>query len=136
MALLARLLFPVPASTRTLPSIVGWWERRRLVYNVAVGAAGTVSLAAVNLLSALPPSPHPFGVPVGLIVVYGGLANLMYCSGWLVEAGFQRMWKEEVPQVGPVLYRYGLVFSVGLSLLPVVLGAIDWAARVVGYFFR
>jgi hypothetical protein len=33
--------------------------------------------------------------------------------------------------MGPLLFRQGLTFSVGLTLLPIVLCGMSWVARVV-----
>jgi hypothetical protein len=35
------------------------------------------------------------------------------------------------PAIGPVLFRYGFVFSVGLTVLPVLLAGLGWLARVL-----
>ena len=34
--------------------VIGWWERRRLMYNVSVGVAGVLTLAVGAALGVLP----------------------------------------------------------------------------------
>jgi len=55
MSAITEFLFPAPAK-RSAASIIRWWERRRLPYNLAVGAAGVLSLAFSTILVALPPN--------------------------------------------------------------------------------
>ena len=132
MSALIRFLYPLPTSERTASQLLKWWERRRLPYNLAVGAAGLTSLAVVDLLGMLPPHPHPFQVPVVGIVVYGVLANVCFTGGWLIDSALALAWKDEVRPAGPALFRQGLIFSVGLTLLPIVVATVDWALRLVG----
>ena len=59
------------------------------------------------------------------------LANLCYSLGPMVDVAIHRRWGSEYAVVGPTLFRYGFVFSVGLALsLPVPLAAISWVARL------
>ena len=37
--------------------------------------------------------------------------------------------------LGPALFRQGLAFSVGLTLLPILLVSLAWLARVVAFLF-
>ena len=49
---LTEFLFPAPAR-RTTGAILGWWERRRLPYNLIVGGAGVFSIASALLVRLL-----------------------------------------------------------------------------------
>jgi len=82
MSALVRFLYPLAPTERSPGAVLRWWERRRVVYNVAVGAAGLTSLAVATLFGVLP------------------------------------------------LFRQGLIFSVGLSLLPILIAGLGWIARV------
>ena len=136
MSALIRVLYPLPAPERTATALLKWWERRRLPFNLAVGAAGLTSLAVVNLLGALPPNGRSFGVPLGGIIAYAVLANLCFTGGWVVETAVARLWRDQVRPQGPVLFRQGMIFGVGLSLLPVVLAGVEWVVRVIGAILR
>jgi hypothetical protein len=131
MSALVRLLYPPPVVSRSASAIVGWWERRRLRFNLIVGGAGLVTLGTVTLFSWLPPLSQGTGIPLGVVVAYGILANLFYTVGWISEIAFNAWWKDDPPPVGPLLFRQGLLFSIGLTLLPIGLAAIGWLARVV-----
>ena len=132
MSQLVEVLYPLPDVRRTPLSQLRWWESRRLFYNKVVGATGLVTLAGVSILSALPPHPVPFGP--GMLVlaaVYGILANGCYSMGWLLELAAQRIWGRRAPDVGPLLFRQGLIFSVGLTLLPLLVATMLWVLRIV-----
>jgi len=135
MNALTDFLFPAPAK-RTPGAILGWWEKRRLGYNIAVGSAGVVSLGFAYLFTALPPGGMiaPF-VPWVPIAVFATMANICYLFGPTVEILIQKLWGGAVRPTGPVLYRMGLTFSVGLALLPALLTAFFWVARIVFAIF-
>ena len=131
--MLSDVRYPVADYRRTAGSILLWWESRRLVYNVAVGTAGLLSLLLVALISLVPPG---FRVGIGWqpIVAFGVLANVCYTFGFALEALAQYVWKDRCPPFAPALFRQGLVFSVGLALLPVLVASITWVTRVVIFF--
>jgi hypothetical protein len=125
MAALARLLFPLPDLRRSPVTLLVWWERRRLAYNVIVGTTGLVTLAVIKVLSWIPPHMD-FDVPLAAVLAYGLGANLCYAFGFAFELLLQRLWGDEVAPVGPTLFRHGLVFSVGLTLVPIGIAWIGW----------
>jgi len=133
---LTRLLFPAPAEVRSTASIFRWWESRRLTFNVIVGAAGLVTLMAVNVIALLPPLSIRVGVFWPGVIVYGFFANLFYSLGFVTEAAMQRAWHDETPRVGPALFRQGLVFSVGLTLFPIALMGINWGFQLLRWILR
>ncbi|MDH3205482.1 MAG: hypothetical protein OEO79_02665 [Gemmatimonadota bacterium] len=128
MNTLTEFLFPAPAR-RTTGAIVTWWERRRLAYNAFVGAAGLVSIGAVSLVSLMLGAGVPRGEFWIVPIVFGTAANICYLLGPLTELLIQTLWGRQVLPTGPMLYRMGLTFSVGLALLPTLLAGI---ALVVG----
>ena len=128
MLSLTEFLYPAPAP-RSVRKIMGWWERRRLFYNLAVGAAGLVSLTAVTVVAAIVNG----GVQVALLVpaaVFGVLANVCYLFGPAIEVLAHLLWGRTVLPLGPSLYRIGLTFSVGLALFPTLLVSL-WAVAAV-----
>jgi hypothetical protein len=134
MGSLTEFLFPAPAS-RTTGAIIGWWEKRRLFYNVAVGAAGSVSFVVMSIVdSLLKGDPHL--VPWPFVVLFGLGANVMYTLGPTIEILIDKIWGRTVLPVGPGLYRMGLTFSVGLALFPTLIMMIALAgwtiARMMG----
>jgi hypothetical protein len=129
-----RLLFE-PTLTRSPLKIVQWWESRRLSYNVIVGLTGVGTLVWVNAIELLlgngtfPPNPMNLLAVVG---VYGLAANLCYTMGWVVENLVERWLKKPVYGLGPALFRHGLVFSIGLTVIPAVVITV---AAIAGKIF-
>lgn len=131
MSALVRFLYPLPTTRRTPGELLMWWEKRRLPYNLVVGASGLVSLGIINVISALPPRAHPVGIPLFAVIAFGVGANVCYTGGWVIDTALALAFKDDVRPAGPALFRQGLIFSVGLSLLPVVIASVDWAVRLV-----
>jgi hypothetical protein len=137
MTSLTKFFFRLPGTYRTPTEVIGWWEARRVTYNLAVGTAGLVTLVGFNVLLSLPPSPRPLW-PIGTLAaagVYGILANICYTGGWIAELLLRRRTGEELEAVGPALFRYGFVFSIGLTLFPIAIAGIDEAIRIVRWIF-
>ena len=135
MALLGEMLFPPADARRTTVSLLNWWESRRGTFNLIVGSTGVVTLVITQLISWVPP-----GVPMMFdwrpVAAYGLLANVCYTFGWAIEATAQKLWGEKCPTFGPALFRQGVAFSVGLTLLPIVLVSVGWVARLAMFIFR
>jgi hypothetical protein len=116
---IVEFLYPAPAP-RSVAGIVGWWERRRLAYNLMVGAAGSVSLVAFTLMMIVVGEGPELGLLAGA-GVFGLMANVCYLLGPAAEIVIHRRWGNQVLPVGPMLYRAGLTFSVGLALFPTLI---------------
>jgi hypothetical protein len=134
MTALTRFLYPVPAR-RSIGQIIIWWERRRLAFNLVVGATGIVSYGFAAALAALPPIKHDGGIPLVAVLVYGILANLCYTLGWMIEGGAHLAWRDDIKPSGPVLFRQGLLFAVGLTCLPMAVAVFDWGIRFLRFLF-
>lgn len=135
MALLGEVLFPPAELRRTKGAMLKWWESRRGIYNVCVGAAGLVTLGVAYAISLVPPHvPRQFAWQP--IVAYAVLANVCYTFGWGIEVALQRIMGRRAPNIGPALFRQGLAFSVGLTLLPIIILVISWVARAVTAVLR
>jgi len=135
MTMLGNVLFPSAAYRRSPLSILAWWEARRGLFNLIVGGTGVLTLLVVQLVSLIPP-----GVPMGfdwrIVLAYGLLANVCYSFGWAAEAAAQRLWGDRVSPLGPALFRQGLAFSVGLTLLPTLLVSMTWVVRAGMWILR
>jgi hypothetical protein len=128
MSMLGEVLFPNAAYRRSALSILGWWEARRGLFNLVVGGAGLITLLVVRLVSLIPPGV-PFMFDWRVILAYGLLANACYTFGWAAETAAQRLWGDRVSPIGPALFRQGLAFSIGLTLLPTLLISLTWVVR-------
>lgn len=130
---LTKLLFE-PTLVRSPMRVVQWWESRRLTYNAIVGGTGLFTLTYVSLIARLMQDHGTFEFAPLIIgpVVYGIAANACYTAGWVVENVVERWLKRPVYGLGPALFRHGLVFSIGLTLIPAVVVTI---AAIGGLLF-
>ena len=128
-----RLLFRDSTGSEKPGDVIQWWERRRLPFNIAVGAAGLVSLSSIAVLGAIGPDPHgTIGPPLVAVFVYGAVANVAYTSGWVLELLLLRpLFGRRSGTVGATLFRYGLAFSVGISAIPAGLAVAEYGFRVL-----
>lgn len=133
MTSLVDRLFPLPDYRRTPLTLLRWWESRRLLYNGIVGATGLVTLSGISVLTALPPisEPMPLSLALAGATVYGVAANVFYSMGWGIEVLARKLWGREAPYMGPALFRQGVIFSVGLTLLPLFVFFLAWVLQVV-----
>jgi hypothetical protein len=132
---LIEALYPLPDYRRTPVTLVRWWESRRFLFNRVVGATGLVTLSGMFVLFALPPYPQVMPIEILLLgpVLYGVMANVCYSFGWCVELAARMVWGREAPDMGPVLFRQGVIFSVGVTLLPLLLAGFGWVARILAF---
>ena len=114
-------------------SIIGWWELRRVLYNLALGLVGGVSfvlfVAFLTLLQELDSGENDvdfLALPVGVV-----LANVAYTGGWVVELLVRLIWRDRYPYLGPTLLKLGLVFTLAVLLLPSVGWGAVWLVRCV-----
>lgn len=132
---LVDFLFPEPAERRP-GAIIRWWEKRRLPYNLIVGGSGLISMGLYALAATIPPGPSGVIFAWAPIIAYGVLANVCYTLGPATELLLEKIWGRRVLPTGPVLFRSGLMFSVGLTLvLPTILLVIGLVLRVLGVIF-
>jgi hypothetical protein len=126
MTALTHLFFDTVYFPRNGWAVVRWWEVRRPVYNAAVGGAGLVTLATFALLHALP----PLALVVPVVALYGVIANLCYSLGPALDLLARRLGGPDYAPVGPTLFRYGFVFSIGLTLFPIAIAGLWWVVHL------
>jgi|SRR6266481_5754172 len=111
---------------------IGWWEGRRIPFNLLVGSAGIFTCIVVGVVALGSeilfhtefglPDPPAFGL-IG-IIGYGILANVCFTGGWLAELVVRRIWPREADRFATLSLAFGVVFSVLLTLAPgIVIGA-------------
>jgi hypothetical protein len=112
--------------------VIGWWESRRVSFNLIVGSAGILSCIVVGAVamgaSVLFDSdfglPDPPGFALVGILLYGIMANICFTGGWLAELFVRRLWPREANRFATTSFSLGLIFSVLLTLTPaIVIGA-------------
>ena len=119
-------------------AVIGWWEARRIPFNLLVGATGIVTAVAVVVVAWV--SERLLGIPIGLpdppvvavlaAIAFGMAANVCYTGGWLVELIVQKTWPDQAEQIGPISFALGLSFAVLVTLLPILF--VSGAAVVLG----
>ena len=118
MGALTTFFFRTPHSAPRTGEIWRWWESRRLAYNAALLAAGATSVGAVFLMELLTPGRARFPSPL-VILIYAVLANLFFTLGPIVDSLIMKIGGRVYSEAGPMLFRYGFVFAVLLTLLPI-----------------
>jgi len=133
MSAVTRFFFRSPyAPEPTTWSVLQWWESRRLAYNLAVGTAGLISLCGIGLVSLL---HGERGLPPWQpILAYAVAANVCYSAGPLADLYVVKRWGPQYAPVGAALFRYGFVFSVGLTLLPLPLALVAAVVKILSLF--
>jgi len=129
MPALSSVLFPEPTLARSPRAVIGWWERRRPLFNAVVGATGLVTLSLLGLATGAGIFMQP-GLWLG-VTAYGIAANVCYSAGAPLELLLERWLGRQTYGLGPALFRYGLVYSVGLTLFPLGLGAFAAVAKLL-----
>jgi hypothetical protein len=93
---------------KTSWAVIGWWEARRVPFNLLVGATGLVT-----------------GV-----IAFALAANVCYTGGWVAELIVRKTWPNQAEQIGPISFALGLGFAVLITLLPVLV--VSGAAVLLG----
>jgi hypothetical protein len=116
------------ANTSAPPSagqIIGWWERRRLHYNLLVFATFVVVMIGKRMLLMLPSlRGHFWGASSYMNVVDGFFvsllpvlllvqipANIWYTGGWIVELLLTKGLHLPARRFGPWALGFGMAFS-------------------------
>jgi hypothetical protein len=125
-------LFRRPATQLSPFQVIGWWELRRVPYNVVVGATGILSVAIMAAVAFV--CEKVVGEPIGMpdppiiavvgIFVYGVMANVCFTGGWALELFLAQAWGLRPARFRPVAFGLGLLGSVFITLSPAVLTAL------------
>ena len=125
--LLGTSLFERTAHTTTAWQTIGWWETRRVPFNLIVGIVGVVTVAtgtlAMSVANAFLETPiHRPDPPLFFFaLVYAVVVNLFYTGGWVVELLWRRLWPTTEDALPALAFRLGLVFSMLVTLMPALL---------------
>lgn len=129
-------LFESEDGPRSAWQVIGWWEVRRVAFNLVVGIAGILTIAtgalALGTANAFLQTPlHRPDPPLFFFVlVYAVLANLCYTGGWVAELACRRLWPATRGDLAAVSFRLGLLFSILVTLLPAFL-AVAFAVHAI-----
>jgi hypothetical protein len=118
---------------------IGWWEARRVPFNLIVGCVGIVTCIIIGVVGlgghclfntdfALPDPPL---FAVLMVAFYAFAANVCYTGGWLAELVIRAAWPTQADRYASLSLSLGLLFSVLVTLLP---GIVVGVAGVLGLF--
>ena len=118
-------LFAPPKEPITALRIIGWWELRRIPYNIIVGFFGVICLivffVCIESSGVLRPGEDA-EEPIAIILAPFAV-NFCYTAGWLVDVSLRWRRRSVTPQFSPFLFTVGLGFSIFVISLP----AVYWA---------
>jgi hypothetical protein len=117
--------------------IVGWWETRRVPYNLIVGGTGilTCIVVAIFVAGSILFFDADFGSPLsGLvgILIYGVMANICFTFGWVAELVVRKAWPRQADRFATESFSLGLGVSVLLTLTPAVLAVVIGVLYLMG----
>jgi hypothetical protein len=107
-----------------------WWERRRVAFNVVILLAGTFTFFVIQFIAALlarfgADIEQPAGI-VSSVIFYLLAVNVCYTLGWVTELLWSDGDTARTELLRPAVYRWGLTFSVAITLLPAVFVPLFW----------
>ena len=127
-----------------MKQVIGWWESRRIAFNLIVGGAGILSCMVCLIVGAASwvffqsdfglPDPPIFGVIAA--IAYGVMANVCFTGGWILELIVRQVWPEESDQFATSSFALGLGFSVLLTLTPGILISAEGLFLLIRHFLR
>lgn len=119
--------------------ILKWWEKRRLPYNLIVGATGVLTCFITAMVAAI--SYKIFEEPIGIpdppfvavfgVILFGIAANVCFTGGWIAELLAQKVWNEKAADFAQIAFTLGLGFSVLLTLAPAALDTLILCLRLL-----
>jgi len=123
--------------------VIGWWEARRIPFNLIVGIAGIFSCIVAGFVvlgsyflgigSFDLPDPPLFAV-FG-IILYATAANVCFTGGWVAELAVRKLCPREADRFATLSLSLGLIFSVLLTLTPGLLIGIAGIFALLGRLF-
>ena len=115
-------LLRINKKERTVLDVIGWWEIRRILYNIIVYISLIISFLTIGLLIDIPPGDD-IQEPI-TIVFFVLLCNLGYTLGWITE-----LFNRDEQNYGPKYFKIGLVFTLFWTMLPAIIHVIWWIQR-------
>lgn len=123
---------------------IGWWEARRVPFNLIVGSAGVLSCIVIGVVGlgshflfgsdfGLPDPPL---FPVFAVLIYAVAANVCFTGGWLAELAVRKIWPREADGFATSSFSAGLVFSILLTLSPGIVVGMGGVFGLIRHILR
>ncbi len=116
-------LFTAPEEPVTTRRVIGWWELRRIPFNLFIGSVGLLALGIfiTCIESAGGLKPGEDAVEPLALMIAPVLANVCYTGGWLVDVPLRLIRHAVSPRFTPGLFSLGLLFSLFVVSFPALL---------------
>lgn len=136
-------LFRRDVPITTVRDTIGWWEARRIPFNLIVGSAGVLSAMIIGVIASGSSLlfNSDFGLPnpplfaLFAVFIYGIMANVCFTGGWLAELVIRKIWPRETDRFATLSFSLGLVFSVLLTLTPGIVVGSAGVFKLLGHLF-
>jgi hypothetical protein len=116
---------PVPAATPQ--EVIGWWERRRLYYNLIIFVWAAILIC---VLIAVGRERISWGAIASILLIYLLLfqlpANIFYTGGWIAELIVKKALRLSSARFGPFALGLGIAASL---LFYLGIAAYFWVAE-------
>ena len=113
----------------TRREVIGWWEARRIPFNLIVGSVGILTCVVIGIVGLASEAffNSEFGFPdppifaIFGIIIYAIFANVCFTGGWIAELLVRKLWPREADRFATLSFSFGIVFSILLTLSPAFL---------------
>jgi len=127
-------LYAIPDEPQSILKRIAWWELRRIPYNLIIGVTGLISLLLfflfINLAHELKSGEDAIE-PIALLAA-PFVINIAYTTGWIAELSLRLILRKRSNVLGVALFKFGLLVSIVVVLLPSVLWFVIWIVRSLG----
>jgi len=103
--------------------IIGWWEIRRIIFNIILLLSGILSLIIFLFILKFDTNIIQPITAIG----FGLLANFFYTFGWITELFFKFIKRQNLNTFGIKTFKIGLGFFILLTFLPTIFFGLNWA---------
>jgi hypothetical protein len=125
----------VPLNPSSIHEIVGWWEIRRIPYNLIIGGAGFVSLLLMLGFGSQVVAPGEDVIEPMALFFFGPLiligANVCYTAGWVLESIPFKNYNGVIFPAYRWTFLAGILFSVGLLMVPGALWTLGYVIDLI-----
>ena len=114
-----KTLFGHELEDRKWYHIIGWWEVRRIAFNLILLISGIISITIMSLVvDGVWDFIHPLS-----IFGFAFLANFFYTGGWIIEL-LVKTGKQNTNSWGSKSFKIGLIISICFTFIPPLLFSI------------